>query len=99
VRNPSTGNFAPPGDSQHAKPEAARDERSHTQPDVDGHPAPREPHERDESSDSGAGAPSELMRQAAKDAESGKTGSDKGEATDAVYKDHLRGETPGAERD
>jgi len=61
--------------------------------------APRMPHERDESSDSGVGAPSELMRRAHDDAVGGKGATDKGEATDAVYRRNLRDRTPGTERD
>ena len=73
--------------------------RSKTVPNVAGRPAPRLPHERDESSDSGVGAPSDLMQRAHDDAESGKTGTDKGEATEAVYRRNLRDATPGSERD
>ena len=57
------------------------------------------PHERDESSDSGTGAPSDVMRRAHDDVESGKSATDKGEATDEVYRRALRERTPGAERD
>ena len=100
MRTPSTGNASLPDDS--AEPVEADDPataRARTLPNVDGRPAPRLPHERDESSDTGTGAPSEVMRRAHDDVEDGKTGTDKGEATDAVYERNLRGETPGAERD
>ena len=60
---------------------------------------PVKPHERDESSDSGVGAPNDLMRRAHDDAVSGRPGTDKGEATDAVYRRNLRDDTPGSERD
>ena len=100
MRTPSTGNFAPPDDSRKpADADAAPQPRSKTAPNVAGRPAPRLPHERDESSDSGVGAPSDLMQRAHDDAESGKTGTDKGEATDAVYRRNLRDATPGSERD
>lgn len=100
MRTPSTGNFSPPesADEPIAK-DKARTNRAKTVPDVAGRPAPRMPHERDESSDSGTGAPSEVMRRAHDDVESGKRGTDKGEATDAAYNSGLRGKTPGRERD
>jgi hypothetical protein len=79
--------------------EEAAKSRGRTLPNVAGRPAPRLPHERDESSDSGAGASSDVGRRAHDDVASGKTGTDKGEATDAVYKRNFRDETPGAERD
>lgn len=66
---------------------------------VKGCPAPRLPHERDESSDSVATEPSQVMQQAHADVQSGKTGSDRGEATDEVYRRTLRDNTPGRERD
>jgi hypothetical protein len=100
VRTPSTGNASPPDDTQQpAETDTPRHARGQTAPNVAGRPAPRLPHERDESSDSGVGAPSDLMRRAHDDAVSGKTGTDKGEATDAVYRRNLRDDTPGSERD
>jgi hypothetical protein len=39
------------------------------------------------------------MRRAHDDAASGRSGTDKGEATDAVYRRNLRDDTPGSERD
>jgi hypothetical protein len=100
VRTPSTGNLSPPGDSRKpAEADAPQHSRGKTTPNVTGQPAPRLPHERDESSDSGVGAPSDLMKRAHDDVESGKTGTDKGEATDAVYRRNLRDATPGSERD
>jgi len=76
-----------------------RDSRAETRPIVNGEPAPRMPHERDESTDSGTGAPSNVMQRAHDDAESGKSPTDKSEATDEVYRRSLRDRTPGAERD
>jgi len=100
VRSPSTGNFTPPDQSRNPAPtDTPQHARGQTAPNVAGRPAPRLPHERDESSDSGVGAPSDLMRQAHDDATSDKTGTDKGEATDAVYQRNLRDDTPGSERD
>ena len=80
-------------------PDRARDRRSDTHRSVDGRSAPREPHERDESADSGTGAPSEVMQKAHDDVVSGRTGTDKGEATEEVYGRTLRDRTPGKERD
>ena len=57
------------------------------------------PHERDESVDSGQGEPSERMRQAMRDLNSGKRPTDGSEVTDEVYERTLRDDTPGAERD
>ena len=73
--------------------------RGETRARVKGHPAPRLPHERDESSDSAGAKPSEVMQQAHDDVEAGKTETDRGEATDEVYGRALRGNTPGSERD
>ena len=109
MRNPSTGDFAAPPEAAHPAPDpdapepgaadAAREPRADARSNVKGQSAPRAPHERDESSDSGAGAPSDVMRKGHDDVVSGKTGTDKGEATDEVYRRTLRDKTPGAERD
>ena len=66
--------------------------RSTTRATVAGERAPRLPHERDESSDSGKAAPDPVMKQAAEDVESGKAQTDRGETTDALYARTLRGE-------
>jgi len=100
VRTSGTGNAAPPDDGQKpAETDSSRVARGKPSSTVATRPAPRLPHERDESADSGAGAPSDLMRRAHDDAVSGKTETDKGEATDAVYRRNLRSRTPGSERD
>jgi hypothetical protein len=104
VRTPSTGDAAQtpgavPDDPGPGGADRAGDPRADTHADVRGESAPRMPHERDESSDSGTGAPSDVGRRAHDDVESGKSGTDKGEATDAVYRRSLRSRTPGAERD
>jgi hypothetical protein len=57
---------------------------------IQGERAPRTPNERDESSDSGTSPPRDVIRQAHDDVESGKVGTDRGEATDEVYRKHLR---------
>ena len=100
MKTPSTGNDSPPGGAEPPRDGPHQDDsRTETRAAVDGDRAPREPHERDESSGSGTGGPNEVMRRAHDDVESGKTGTDKGEVTEAVYERHLRGQTPGAERD
>jgi hypothetical protein len=60
-------------------------EPAKTRSAVDGEEAPRQAHERDESSDSGTTAPRDVMRQAEADLASGKQQTDRGEATDAAY--------------
>ncbi|MBV9889529.1 MAG: hypothetical protein JO090_01410 [Rhizobacter sp.] len=102
-REPSTGDAR---QAPHAVPDDVpsgidrdRDTRAETRRVVNGEPAPRLPHERDESSDSGTAAPSDVMERAHDDAESGKAPTDKSEATDEVYRRSLRDRTPGAERD
>ncbi|KQP23336.1 hypothetical protein [Pseudorhodoferax sp. Leaf267] len=52
---------------------------------VDGEVAPRLPHERDESSDSGTGEPSERMHQAARDVAHGHVDVPRGPATQRYY--------------
>ncbi len=108
MRIPSTGNASLPDDEGQKSDRTGETDKARAKParsgtatkaNVKGRPAPRLPHERDESPDSGTGAPSEVMRRAHDDVASGKQGSDKGEASDAVYRRHLRGRTPGAERD
>jgi hypothetical protein len=100
LRTPSTGNFSLPEDAREpVDADRPEDARATTQRNVKGRPAPRLPHERDESADSGTGAPSDVIQRAHDDVESGKAPTDKSEATDAVYEHSLRGTTPGAERD
>ena len=76
-----------------------RNRRAGTHANVGGERAPRLPHERDESSDSGTGAPTEVIRRAHDDVVSGRSPTDKGETTDEVYRRSLRKRTPGSERD
>jgi hypothetical protein len=109
VRSPSTGDFATPPEADDRVPDpdalargeadGARHPRAGTHSSVKGRRAPRQPHERDESSDSGTGAPSEIVRKGHDDVVAGRTGTDKGEATDEVYRRTLRDRTPGKERD
>ncbi len=62
-----------------------------THASVSGEVSPRLPHEHDESSDSGTRPPDPVVEQAAKDAQSPKQQTDRGETTDEVYAKHLRG--------
>jgi hypothetical protein len=99
MKVPSTGNFEPSGKEKEGDQDADHfGARSKTRTSVDGAASPRLPHERDESSDSGTGAPSDVMHIAREDAESDRVGTDKGEATNAAY-DSLRSRVPGKERD
>jgi hypothetical protein len=59
---------------------------------VKGQPAPRLPHERDESSDSGTREPSELMKKAAQDVERGQADPPRGPQTQEHYS-HLTQES------
>lgn len=98
MKTSSTGTPpASPGDAD-ATPSPGTARRSNTRASVDGTASPRMPHERDESSDSGTGAPSEVMHIAHDDAESDKVATDKSEETNAAY-DRLRPKAPGKERD
>jgi hypothetical protein len=54
---------------------------------VKGEVGPRLPHERDESSDSGTVQPSEVMRKAADDAQSGRTDVERSPQTQGHYSD------------
>ena len=53
---------------------------------VEGEPAPRLPHERDESADSGRSAPREIIRQAQRDVEAGRVDTDRGPPADDAYR-------------
>jgi hypothetical protein len=82
-------------DAKGEKIESATDPQvtkpSSTHSDVMGEVSPRLPHEHDESSDSGSRNPDPVIEQAAKDVQSGKQQTDKGETTDQVYQKNLRG--------
>jgi len=92
MKNPSTADSREPSglpvDSA-TDPTLAR--RSTTHRNVKGETAPRLPHERDESSDSGTAAPPDpLMQKAGEDAASGRPSTDRGEVTDELYERTLR---------
>lgn len=57
-----------------------------TQSAVGGDASPRLPHEHDESSDSAAGPPREVMKQARKDVEAGRVDTTRGAEADAAYR-------------
>jgi len=97
MKVPSTGKFDPSKNTT-GVPSGQGAPTSTTRTDSYGESSPRMPHERDESSDSGTGAPSDLMHIAHDDAESDKSATDKSEGTDATY-DKLRSRVPGKERD
>ncbi len=71
-------------------PQVTRSSSTHS--DVVGEVSPRLPHEHDESSDSGTRNADPVMEQAAKDVESGKQQTDKGEVTDGLYQRTLAGD-------
>ena len=64
---------------------------SATHADVGGEVLPRLPHEQDESSDSGTRMPDPMMIQAAQDLKNGMQPTDRGETTDRLYQQTLRG--------
>jgi hypothetical protein len=69
---------------------------SATKPAVKGEPAPRLPHERDESSDSGTGEPTERMEKAADDVRRGRQDEPRGPETQRRYSDLTQEAQQGA---
>jgi hypothetical protein len=67
------------------------DDRSLTRANVDGEPAPRLPHERDESSDEAGKAKRPVIEKAGADLAAGRTATDRSEATNDLYERTLRG--------
>jgi hypothetical protein len=61
-----------------------------TTPAKDAAVVPQQPNDRDESSASQQGAPSDVMRQAQRDVERGLVDTSRAEATDATYAHNLR---------
>lgn len=61
-------------------------QRGDTTANVYGEPAPRMPHERDESSDSQDSAPRRIIEQARRDIVSGQKDTDKGPPLDETYR-------------
>lgn len=87
MTSPSPANSRDAGVKVHPVVEPGAIGPSSTHAVVKGEVAPRLPHERDESSDSGTGEPTEIMRKAGKDAERGHTDPPRGPATQQRYSD------------
>ena len=94
MRTPSTGNAAPPDKRREpAETDPPRRVRGSTSPSVAGRPAPRLPHERDESSDSqrnSDGTATDVGKRAHDDVERGAVDTDRGPVTDRVYNDKVK---------
>ena len=91
------GNVRQPESRDPESPERAPPHRDgQTTPQKDERRADKQPHERDESSASQQGAPSDLMRKAHDDAERGLADTSRAEATDATYGRELRSEPQAA---
>ena len=91
MKTPSTADSREPsGPSVGPATDPAPGRRGSTHASVKGESAPRLPHERDESSDSGSAEPNPVLREAAKDAASGRPSTDRGEVTDELYERTLR---------
>ena len=84
-----TPNRRPPGPDE---PKPHRPGQTTT--NVSGEPAPRLPHEHDESSDSQDSEPRDVIRQAHEDVQRGLEDTSRGATSDEVYNRHLR--TPSA---
>ena len=81
-----------PHDPKNAPPDAPPRRPGQTTPVKDAVPSsPKQPHERDESSASQEGAPTEVMQKAHDDVERGLIDTSRAEATDKTYADNLRG--------
>ena len=93
MKTPSTANIPTEGPQTSHTPADRPEGRSQTKASVKGESSPRLPHERDESSDSGARASDELMKTAHDDAESERVATDRSEESDATY-ERLRRDKP-----
>ena len=94
------GNVRHPESRDPESPERAPPYRDgQTTPQKNERRADKQPHERDESSASQQGAPSDLMQKAHDDAERGLTDTSRAEATDATYGRELRSQPQAAPRD
>jgi hypothetical protein len=86
---------ADPRDPPNAPPDAPQRRSGQTTSVKDAAPSsaqqPEQPHERDESSASQEGAPTEVMKKAHDDVERGLSDTSRAEATDRTYADNLRG--------
>lgn len=82
---PSTANSRDSGEPVRPVPEEGAQGRNATRTVVKGEVAPRLPHERDESPDSGSGEPTEFMRKAADDLDRGQNDELRGPETQQHY--------------
>ncbi len=89
MTNPSDAPAATPGSASSDRPDA-RD--GDTQVTRAGRTEPRLPNEHDTSSDSGRGAPTPEMTQAARDLDAGRKPTDRSTEADEVYRRTLRGQ-------
>lgn len=94
MTSPSPANSKDAGVKVRPVVDAGALRRSATHAVVKGEVAPRLPHERDESSDSGTGAPTELMHKAHQDAEQGHSDPPRGPATQQRYSDLTEAAQP-----
>ena len=85
----------PPG-QPNSPPDAPEHRDGQTTPAKDAARSPKQPHERDESSESQQRPPDERMQQAHDDVAGGRTDTSRGEATDRTYARNLRSEPQGA---
>lgn len=85
---------ASPDRKPRAGPDPVPNTPGQTTAHVDGEPAPRLPHERDESADSQVDSQSSVIRQARSDVESGRVDTDRGAPMDELYKREMRDATP-----
>ena len=93
------GNVRQPESRDPESPERAPPHRDgQTTPQKNERRADKQPHERDESSASQQGAPSDLMQKAHDDAERGVADTSRAEATDETYRRELRSEPQAAPR-
>ena len=87
------GNVRRPESRDPESPERAPPHRDgQTTPQKDERRVDKAPHERDESSASQQGAPTDVMQQAHDDVERGLVDTSRGEASDATYRRELRPE-------
>ena len=87
MTTPSTANSTDSGQAVRPVVEKGAVGPGATHSVVKGEMAPRLPHERDESSDSGQGKPTELIKKAADDVDSGRTDEPRGPDTQQHYSD------------
>ena len=87
MTTPSTANSKDAGAAVRPEPEKGAVGESATHSAVKGEVAPRLPHERDQSSDSGTRPPSDLMHKAASDANKGRTDDPRSPQTQQHYSD------------